>query len=165
MIGTIIGSLLVGILAFLVVFLILFVLCDIDTPLTYIIGIVVGVVVAVMTFIGIVTEDKKTKASFDNGQTITTIVKRVDWNRGTVYILTDDSETFSVYEKEYMLLTPGDTLTYRLYEDGVRNKILSVKYSNEEYHQKGENTVEEEDEHGVVYFYYPNQTNPTPVFF
>ena len=109
-----------------------------------------GDIVAFVFLVVCFVPDKKDDQSFEQGETVTTLVKRVDLDRKGVYILTEDSETFVEYDPEYRLIAPGDTLIYR------RNKkdqvhVLSVKYNGGSYKRITAEEEIKEDQHGVVY--------------
>ena len=134
-------------------------------------GAIAGAIFGLVAFFACLCVDKVCERHWKQGETVTTLVQRVDWQGRTVYILTEDSTTFSEINSDYKLLTPGDTLVYQRSTKG-ETRILSVKYSEEEYVPKHITEEEiEEDEHGVVYM--PNPTyhvygygSPTtPVFF
>ena len=102
-------------------------------------SLLIGVIIAVGTFFTIhnFTEKKyqDRERGFANGETITTLIQRVDSGRGDVYILTEDNQTFSaVCDVKYKMLLPGDTLIYRLSTTG-ETRILDVKYKSNEYIQ------------------------------
>lgn len=116
---------------------------------------IVGIVTGLIVFFVALDNNKEYEKSWEQGETVTVLVKRVDFRQGKVYILTEDSEVFTRYATEYKLLIPGDTLVYLQSTQG-KTRILSVRYSGEEYLSQNVEEEVKKNQSDVVYMPNPS---------
>jgi len=99
-------------------------------------SLLLGIIIGVGTFFTLHYSTKKCNQNrqreFENGETITTLIKRVEHGRTLVYLLTEDNQTFSeVCCVNYKMLLPGDTLIYQRSTKG-KTRIVDVRYTANE---------------------------------
>ena len=131
-------------------------------------ALLIALIAGVAVFFSVRNYDKKTEESFKQGQTITTLVKRVDWKNSEVYILTEDSSVFTENDSKYKILTPGDTLIYQRSTEGEK-RIIDIKYSDNKHISKNDEKEEEEEQEGLTYMMNPgylyDESQPLFIYF
>lgn len=119
----------------LIAFAIALCLCAVLTkkfPKALILSIMIGVGTFFTVHYFAQKNNQKREREFQSGETITTLIQRVEHSRNYVFILTEDKQTFSEFcDVKYKMLLPGDTLIYQRSTKG-ETRIVDVRYTTDE---------------------------------